>query len=470
VSDAAITLPAPAAGPGLRIPARLATRALGALTDARLAELAATGAGDQAFAAIYARYHQPLYRYCQSLVRDPDEAADALQSAMLKAYLALPAKRQEVELRPWLFRIVHNEAISALRRRTRHDEITDLNSPRAASAHDEAVARARLDQLVGDLQELEERQRAALVMRELSGLGYDEIATAFGTSAATAKQAVYEARVALHDLAEGRSMSCEPVRRAVSDGDGRKLRARKLRAHLRACAGCRDFEAAIGRRRADLAALAPMLPAPAAAGLLKSVLGASSGEVGKSIATLKTFAALLAVGAGAGAIGSSMLPAGHHASHALASAAQPPLAAAAIRQAPPLTSLYVLSGGQAGAPQLRPHEQLASSAPTMRPATRSDAPDPAPGAAGPAPASQPQAPGAPGASAAPAAPALGVPAPEVAVPQVPQLPLPALPVDPVATVAPVTQSLPPVPQVAVPELPPLPQAPALPALPLHLPK
>src|SRR3954462_2291353 len=276
--------------------------------DGRRAEMAASGAGDQAFSAIYARYHQPLYRYCQSLVRDPDEAADALQSAMLKAYLALPAKRTEVELRPWLFRIVHNEAISALRRRTGHDEITELNSPRAASAHDEAAARARLDQLVDDLQELDERQRAALVMRELSGLGYDEIATAFGTSTATAKQAVYEARVALHELAKGRGMPCESVRRAVSDGDGRKLRARKLRAHLRACAGCREFEAAIGRRRADLAALAPMLPAPAAAGLLKSVLGASSAEVGKSIATLKTFAALLAVGGGAGAIGRSVLP------------------------------------------------------------------------------------------------------------------------------------------------------------------
>src|SRR3954452_527805 len=225
MSDLAIALPAraPAAGRA-GAPTALTGRALGLLSDARLAQLAADGAGEQAFTAIYARYHQPLYRYCHSIVRDPDDAADALQSAMLKAYLALPAKRTEVVLKPWLFRIVHNEAISAIRRRARHDEITDANSPQAASAHDDAAARARLDQLVDDLQQLDERQRAAMVMRELSGLTYDEIAAAFGTTTGGAKQAAYEARIALYERAEGRAMSCEPVRRAVSEGDGRKLR------------------------------------------------------------------------------------------------------------------------------------------------------------------------------------------------------------------------------------------------------
>src|SRR3954468_912585 len=101
--------------PGTGIPARVATHALGALSDRRLAELAVAGEGERAFAAIYARYHQPLYRYSHSIVRDPDDAADALQSAMLKAYLALPAKRAEVALKPWLFRIVHNEAITVIR-------------------------------------------------------------------------------------------------------------------------------------------------------------------------------------------------------------------------------------------------------------------------------------------------------------------------------------------------------------------
>jgi RNA polymerase sigma factor (sigma-70 family) len=485
VSDTAIPLPSHAPTlPGMRIPARLATRALGALSDRRLAEMAADGAGEQAFSAIYERYHQTLYRYCHSLVRDPDEAADALQSAMLKAYLALPAKRAEIDLRPWLFRIAHNEAISLIRRRAPHDEITDMNSPRAASAYDDAAARARLDQLVDDLQELDERQRAALVMRELSDLSYDDIATAFGTTAATAKQAVYEARVALQERAEGRAMSCEPVRRAVSDGDRRKLRGRKLRAHLRSCAGCRDFELAMRRRHADLAALAPPLPAPAAAALLKSVLGAGaagSADLGAGAsgiggaATLKTLATLVTITAGAGAIGAAV-PSAHN----------PPApsvqerAIASVRQAPPLTPVYVLSGGRARVPALRAPGRLVASAP--RPAERpaGAAPQqpgarPAPGSAAPgAPVPEPAAtePGA----AAPSAPLPGAAAPQlpqvpvVPAPQLPGVAAPQLPVEPVATVAPVVQSLPQAPSVHVPRPPALPVAPSLPALPAHLPR
>jgi hypothetical protein len=150
------------------------------------------------------------------------------------------------------------------------------------------------------------------VMRELSGLSYSEIGSAFGTSSAAAKQTVYEARSALHEIAGGREMDCESVRQALSANDGRVLRGRKLRAHLRHCAGCRDFRAGIGQRRSDLAALAPPLPALAAAGLLQSLVGGSGGSVGggilgllgggggKTLATsgaLKAGAALLATAA-----------------------------------------------------------------------------------------------------------------------------------------------------------------------------
>src|SRR3954447_7328792 len=156
MTDAAIALPARAPVlPGMRLPARAATRALGALSDRRLAELAASGSGEQPFAAIYARYHQPLYRYCHSIVRDPDDAADALQAALLKAYLALPAKKADAALKPWLYRIVHNEAISVIRRRTRHDEITDANAPQAPAADETAASRDRLAELVDDLHQLD---------------------------------------------------------------------------------------------------------------------------------------------------------------------------------------------------------------------------------------------------------------------------------------------------------------------------
>src|SRR3954449_8254055 len=83
------------------------------LSDDRLLRLVATG-NPQAFGSIYARYHAPLYAYCRSIVRDPDDARDALQNTMLKALAALGrgSADRELSLKPWLFRIAHNESIT----------------------------------------------------------------------------------------------------------------------------------------------------------------------------------------------------------------------------------------------------------------------------------------------------------------------------------------------------------------------
>src|SRR5215211_7077327 len=96
---------------------RVPQRALAVLPDSRLARLAAEGSRG-AFAAIYDRHHQPLYRYCRSILGDAEDAQDALQNTMVSALRALPGEKREIALRPWLFRVAHNEAISVLRRRS----------------------------------------------------------------------------------------------------------------------------------------------------------------------------------------------------------------------------------------------------------------------------------------------------------------------------------------------------------------
>ncbi len=68
--------------------------------------------------------------------------------------------------------------------------------------------RTRLSQLVDDLRMLPDRQRGALVMRELSGLSYDEIGGALGVSNEAARRAVFDARTALHDAVDGRATAC----------------------------------------------------------------------------------------------------------------------------------------------------------------------------------------------------------------------------------------------------------------------
>jgi RNA polymerase sigma factor (sigma-70 family) len=255
----------------------VATRALGMLPDDRLARLAAEG-NTAAFAAIYRRHHQALYRYCRSILHDGHDAEDALQNTMVSVLRALPGEERKVTLRPWLFRVAHNEAISVLRRRS-PDAPIDVAST-LASEHDDPSVRRRLRALIADLAALPERQRSALVMRELNGLSYDEVAAALNTSEAAAKQLVYEARTTLHEVEEGREMSCDAARATISARDRRKLRGRKLRAHLRSCRDCRAFEASIARRQADFAELAPPLSAPAAAAVLQSVLGGGGGSGG----------------------------------------------------------------------------------------------------------------------------------------------------------------------------------------------
>ena len=226
-----------------------------------------------AFEEIYRTHHQELYRYCLAILRDREDAEDALQATMAAALRSLPGDRREIDVRPWLFRVAHNESITLLRKRRAGAEPDIEAIDPAASQDAELATRERLRSLVADLGELPERQRSAIVMRELSGLSYGEIGSALSCSEGGARQAVFEARTALRDREEGREMDCEQIRMAISERDGRRLRNRKLKAHLKGCDGCRGFAASISQRRLDLQALCPPLPAAAAGAILSGLAG-----------------------------------------------------------------------------------------------------------------------------------------------------------------------------------------------------
>ncbi len=214
------------------MPARL-------LSDERLAK--EVGAGrESAFTSLFNRYHQQLYRYCRSLTGSDQDAQDALQSTFANALIALRAARRNAPLRPWLYRIAHNESISLVRSRRPTLEVPEELAS-TVDVHESAQQRERLATLVVDLQELPERQRGALVMRELNGLSHEEIAQALQVSVGAAKQTIFEARRSLLEFAEGRAMGCDDVLRILSDADGRSLRGRRIRGHLRNCSSCSAF-------------------------------------------------------------------------------------------------------------------------------------------------------------------------------------------------------------------------------------
>ncbi len=279
------------------------------LSDAVIARRAASG-NQRAFAAIFERYHQDLYRYCAAILGNAEDAQDAVQNTMLKVLRALPGDGRELQLKPWLYRIAHNEAIDLIRARRGAEPIDAEAATGVAGPAEEAEARGRLQQLISDIAELPDRQRGALVMREMGGLGYEQIGEALQTSPAVARQTLYEARLSLRQMKEGREMPCHEVMQAISDDDGRVLRRRDIRAHLHGCEDCRAFRSEIAERRRQFSSLAP-LPAVASAGILQSLLGGAGGGAsaaggaagvvaGKALggsAAIKTAAAVLAVSA-----------------------------------------------------------------------------------------------------------------------------------------------------------------------------
>jgi RNA polymerase sigma factor (sigma-70 family) len=252
------------------------------LSDERLAELASTGHSD-AFGTLYERYRDALSRYCRSIVRDTEDAGDALQNTMLSVLRSLQGRGPTGPVRPWLYRIAHNESISMLRRRHPQEELS-AETPDRVDTEYASFTRVRLDALLSDLMALPENQRGALVMRELGGLEYSEIGNALDMSPVAARKHVFEARVALHDIADGRDANCTDIVKRISDGDGRVLRARSVRGHLRGCPSCSAFERGLRARRGTLA-LIPPLPLASTGAILAAVLHGGGAATTSGFAT-----------------------------------------------------------------------------------------------------------------------------------------------------------------------------------------
>ena len=166
--------------------------------DRRLVTLVRDGY-DTAFEEIVRRYGKALTRYAAAIVGGRSE--DVTQDAFSKALLALRRDSDaEIDLRPWLYRIVRNTALNDLRDRPPEAaELTEALAAGSRSAAEEAERREEVAELMQRLRDLPEPQRAAIVMRELEGLGHEEIASALGLSGGGARQAIYRARQALRD-------------------------------------------------------------------------------------------------------------------------------------------------------------------------------------------------------------------------------------------------------------------------------
>jgi RNA polymerase sigma factor (sigma-70 family) len=189
---------------------------LRAQPDRRLVNLVRDGY-DAAFEEIVRRYRRPLDRFAAAIVGGRSE--DVTQDSFSKALPALRDSSAEIELRPWLYRIVRNTALNDLRDRAPATEPLAETMPGARSAAAEAEAREELRDLMERLGALPEPQRAALVMRELEGLSHEEIAAALGVSGSAARQAIFRARARLRE-GLGLLLPMPVVRALAEHGDG----------------------------------------------------------------------------------------------------------------------------------------------------------------------------------------------------------------------------------------------------------
>jgi RNA polymerase sigma factor (sigma-70 family) len=181
-------------------PARLARRpVLATQADARLVDLVRAGY-EPAFEAIVSRYRGALLRYVERFL-SRERAEDAVQQAFVNAYEAMLRDHATLNLRPWLYRIAHNTALNALRDQAlRHSELPE--SIDGVERPDETLERVQgLRDVLAAVKALPERQRAAIVLRELEGRSYEEIAAELGVTGGSVRQLLNRARNTLRSRA-----------------------------------------------------------------------------------------------------------------------------------------------------------------------------------------------------------------------------------------------------------------------------
>lgn len=176
---------------------------------------------EQAFAQLIAQYHQPIYSLIVRSLQNPADASDVTQEVFLKVFRSIRGFHGEASLRTWLYQIAVHEASNQRRWWTRHrrQEVT-IDSPlggesepdteqlslastladKGDSPYDRAAQRQLREQVEAALREIPEAFRTVVVLREIEGFGYEEIAEILQTNLGTVKSRLTRGRAALRKI------------------------------------------------------------------------------------------------------------------------------------------------------------------------------------------------------------------------------------------------------------------------------
>jgi RNA polymerase sigma-70 factor (ECF subfamily) len=149
-----------------------------------------------AFEELVRRHRTRVYRVAVRMLASPADAEDAAQDAFLQCWSALPGFRAESSFPTWLVQIVINRCLNMLRSR-RAEPLEERHEARAVRLTEVVEARAELKALQVALGGLPPEQRAPLVLRELEGLSYEEIASVLEVTVSAVKGRIHRARLGL---------------------------------------------------------------------------------------------------------------------------------------------------------------------------------------------------------------------------------------------------------------------------------
>ena len=178
-------------------------------SEAELVRLARQG-DESAFALLVEQNQSRIYNLALRMTRNPDDAAELTQEAFLNAWRGLSKFQGESSFSTWLYRLTSNLCIDFLRREKRRSGLSmtvsldDEEEGRQADVPDErfspeqSAERREVQELIrAGLRSLSEEHRRVLVLRELDGLSYAEIAQILGLEEGTVKSRIARARLAL---------------------------------------------------------------------------------------------------------------------------------------------------------------------------------------------------------------------------------------------------------------------------------
>lgn len=157
------------------------------------------------FEKLVTAYEKNVYNIALRMVGDPDDAADMTQETFIKAYRSLSSFRGDSKFSSWLYRIASNVCLDFLRSRSRHPQVslsTVDEDDRATfelpdmrqNPEEQLMKKLGMEAVRRGLEQLPEQQRQILVLRELGGLSYAELAQTLGLEEGTVKSRIFRAR------------------------------------------------------------------------------------------------------------------------------------------------------------------------------------------------------------------------------------------------------------------------------------